>query len=247
MSRERQTPAWLSYERIAAAFASEHYGGIATAVHPNVRLIGQLSGKSRQIDVLVEHRLERGSDSRIIVDAKNRSRRVDIKEVESFEGMMRDCSANRGVLICASGYTDGAFRRAQDAITLTVLAIEQVEEFGWVYEPCLGNCSGLKSGKRRGMVLWGEFLPIGRGLGWLVVQTGKCDGCHAFHVWCWDCGTKFSVPDGQVHTCGCELDWASVPESPESGHTGKPESIWLMVRQSGSSGLPVPIDRRPIR
>src|SRR5438046_7835216 len=82
--------------------------------------------------------------------------------------------------------------------------------------------------------------------GWILIQIGKCDGCHSFHVWCWDCGKKFAVEDATVVQCGCESrEWASVPESQESGHVGEPESIWLMMRED--RGQPSAFDRRPIR
>jgi len=51
---------------------------------------------------------------------------------------------------------------------------------------------------------------------------------------CWDCGEKVSIEDGKAVTCGCDArEWASVPESLESGHVGQPESIWLMMQEEG--------------
>jgi len=142
----------------------------------------------------------------------------------------------------------GALRRAQDAIAIALLPFDEaVDEFEWVYEPCLGPCADRKSGHRGG-VLWGEFQATGfqGNPGWVMLQTGKCDGCHSFHVWCHDCGEKFAVPDDKSVTCGCEgREWASVQESAASGHVGQPTSIWLMMREYG--GAPTTLDRRPIR
>jgi hypothetical protein len=255
------SPAWLIYERCVAAFVSDQHGSIDTIVQPNVILQGAISGAARQVDVLVDHRWHAGSASRIIVDAKNRSRPLDLGDVEQFEGMMRDCRATRGIIVCTAGWSEAAARRAQQAITITLLDYETaLDEYGWVYEECLGPC-GQGGSKRvhRGGVLWGEFMAEGLGggfaashtdapmlAGWTVIQIGKCDGCHSFHVWCWDCGKKFAVEDGTVVQCGCESrEWASVPESRQSGHVGEPESIWLMMREDG--GHPVAFDRRPIR
>ena len=264
MPNEITTPEWLIYERCVAAFVQEGHSGIYTTVLPNVSLIGEISGERRQIDVLIENRWQGGASSRIIVDAKKRSRPVDIRDVEAFEGMMRDCRATRGIIVCTSGWTDGAVKRAKDAVTITLLEFEKaLDEYDWNYEECLASCPD-KSG--RGGVLWGEWMPTGIPIagstplmplsgvlwgewiptGWIILQVGKCDGCHSFHVWCQDCGDKFAITDSTVVTCGCDgREWASVPESAESGHIGKPESIWLMMREDGND--PIAIDRRPLR
>lgn len=236
------TPGWRIYERCVAAFIHEGHSSIDTTVLPNVSLTGQVSGKKRQIDVLIENRWQGGATSRIIVDAKKRSRPVDIGDIEAFEGRMRDCRAARGVIVCTSGWTDGARRRADNAITITLLEFEEaVDEYDWNYDECLGPCE-----TNLGGVLWGEWIPTGIGHSWIILQLGKCDGCHSFHVWCQDCGHKFAIPDSMVVTCDCDnREWASVPESATSGHVGKPESIWLMMREDGSD--PIPLDRRPIR
>ena len=66
---------------------------MGTSVTPNASLIGGISGTALQIDVLVEARFEDDCSRRIIFDAKRRSRKVDVKDVESFEGMMRAASS----------------------------------------------------------------------------------------------------------------------------------------------------------
>jgi hypothetical protein len=109
------SPAWLIYERCVAAFVSDQHGSIDTSVQPNVILQGAISGAARQVDVLVDHRWHAGSVSRIIVDAKNRSGPLDLGDVEQFEGMMRDCRAARGIIVCTAGWSEAAARRAQQA------------------------------------------------------------------------------------------------------------------------------------
>lgn len=256
-----ESPAWLIYERCVAAFVSDQHGSIDTVVQPNVILQVAISGSASQIDVLVDHRWKTGAASRIIVDAKNRSRPLDLGDVEQFEGMMRDCRAVRGIIVCTAGWSESAARRAHQAIAITLLDYETArDEYEWVYEACLGPCGlAVSSRVRRGGVLWGEFRADGIWRGraapqtnallmavWTMIQIGKCDGCHSFHVWCWDCGKKFAVEDATVIRCGCESrEWASVRESLESGHVGEPESIWLMMREDG--GHPVAFDRRPIQ
>jgi hypothetical protein len=237
MDESKNTPSWLVYERCVAAFTLEQNRDLQVTVQPNVILVGRLSGVKRQIDVLIDSRWADGEDRRIIVDAKERSRKVDVKDIESFEGMMRDCNANRGVIVCSSGYTEGALKRAQDAITITVLRLEELDEYNWVYEPCVGKCDGNNSSKR-GMVLWGAYMgiPVDDGP-MLIFQTGKCDGCHSFHVWCWECGSKFSVGDNAMYRCECRHEWVAYFSEEEN-------AVLLTFRVDDDYGAV--IDRRPV-
>ena len=244
-----ETPAWLVYQRCVAAFAHDRYGSIDVNVQPNVFLAGSISGIRRQIDVLIDSRWGDGISKRIIVDAKLHKRKIDIKDVEAFESMMRDCQADHGVIVCISGYTDGALRRSQDTINITILPFNDAKKFDWVYTPCLVDHCFDNNAASFGMVLWGAHQLHGTHDGlWLIVQTGKCDRCHAFHVWCQDCGLRIVVPDECVVKCGCERWWASVPESKDSGHIGISSSVWLLMREDfNPEVLPTVIDRRPIR
>jgi hypothetical protein len=238
MDESKSTPSWLVYERCVAAFSLEQNPDLQVTVQPNVILVGRLSGVKRQIDVLIDSRWKNGENRRIIVDAKERNRRVDIKDIESFEGMMRDCNAKRGVIVCSNGYTDGALKRAQDAITITVLSLEEFDEYNWVYKPCAGKCHG-KSQSKRGMVLWAAYMgiPLSEDGPLLIFQTGKCDGCHSFHVWCWECGSKFPISDNTLYRCECGHDWIAYLSREEN-------AVLLTFRADEEFG--VVIDRRPV-
>ena len=202
---------WRVYERIVAAAEAEECG-INLSVTPNARLLGKISGKQRQIDVLIDARWGDDLSDRTIVDAKLRSRPIDITAVESFEGMMKDCSAHRGIIVCANGYTDGAIKRAQNAIMIKLLRVDEIDEYSWAaYEPCMGKCAQASS-CIGGLVLWDGQHPLPLGPGWAIVFTGKCDVCHDFNVWCWDCGEKFALSPEDEYRCGCERVWVSAIE-----------------------------------
>ena len=159
-----ETPSWLVYERCVAAFTAAEHGCSDVIVQPNVMLVGAISGERRQVDVLIDHRWSPEQSSRIIVDAKEWTRKVDIGDVEQFEGMMKDCRASRGVLVCTQGYTEGAVKRSQDAINIKILTSKDLDEFKWEYELCLGKCAVPKKRKQqRGAVLWTEYLGIDLG------------------------------------------------------------------------------------
>ncbi len=79
----------------------------------NIKLTGK-SGTERQIDVFIKGTVG-AFEVKILVDSKNYSTPVDIKEVESIAGMVEDVGANLGVIVCPSGFTDGAKKRAETA------------------------------------------------------------------------------------------------------------------------------------
>lgn len=96
-------------------------------VENNVRTKGA-SGVVRQIDTLITGKV--GSfEVKIIVDAKNYTKPVDIKDVESISGMAKDVNANLGVIVCPAGFTNGAKQRADTA------GIQLYE----IYNEALGN------------------------------------------------------------------------------------------------------------
>jgi restriction endonuclease len=134
---------WRVYERVVAAFEAEKRG-MESSVTPNAWLVAAISHVERQIDVLID--LRWGDDEiadRTIVDAKNYAAKIDVKDVESFESMMKDGRAVRGILVCPNGYSPAAERRAQDAITIKLLTRSEVDEFDWAqYDVCLGECGG---------------------------------------------------------------------------------------------------------
>lgn len=233
---DKNNPAWLVYQKCVAAFAHERYGSMDVIVQPNVKITGAISGIERQIDVLIDSRFGTDMSKRIIVDAKHRTSKIDINDVEAFEGMIRDCQASRGVLVSTAGYTEGAINRARELIDLNILSFEKAQEYEWVYAPCLTDTCN------NGMVLWGSHLLHATQKGmWLTLQTGICDVCNSFHIWCWDCGEHFAIPDEAIIQCSCDYQWCSLIEENEQG-----EDItnWLVLFEDGASNLVI-MDRKP--
>lgn len=224
---------WQVYERIAACFEIEQ-AAMDVSVTPNAALIGSISGVSRQIDILVDARFEDDIERRIIFDAKHGRRKVDVKDVEAFEGMMRDVRASLGTIVCSRGWTKAAAARAAQAIDIRLLSADEALAADYAsVDPC-PHCIATRT-KNRGLVFWdGQFpLPLE---GWAIVFTGKCDRCRCFAFWCWECGEKVIVPDTERYTCTCGKHWF-IEKSAEAA---------LFVVETGQ-GQWVPLDRRPLR
>ena len=247
MNQDKQGADWRLYERLIAAFEAEN-SGLELSITPNARIIGHKSLKPRQIDVLVDARWGDDLSRRIIIDAKLHKSKLDIKDVESFEGMMRDCGAEHGILVCPNGWSEGAERRAQDAITIRLLSLEELQESTlWAsFDECVGECyQNPETRLQKGLVLWDAQHPLGVDGFWVIVFTGKCDVCHNFHVWCWDCGEKFPLGDEDHHQCSCERFWVSAIEEETDDPSGEILNSVHLFLQAGENVFP--LDRRRLR
>jgi hypothetical protein len=230
---------WRQFERIVAQLTSEEYDDNFTII-PNARITGLISKRKRQIDVLVDCRYESDLHRRIIVDAKLRKRPIDIKEVESFEGLMKDVNAKRGFIVCSNGHTKAALRRAQEHIGIKLITTEQIDQFNLnSWDRCLSeDCSD-------GLVLWdatpGIFIN-----GLVSVQaTGKCDECGKFHVWCWDCGIRYCIENESELQCSCAGPWFWLTSiEPELDKNGVEYKSHYLILVLGNGTIHI-IDRRP--
>jgi hypothetical protein len=120
---------WKEYEReIEKYFRSEYP---TARIAANAHLVGRHSKTDRQIDLLIEIQVCDVS-FRIVIDAKHHARKIDVKHVEEFLGLMRDVSAHKGLMIAPEGFTSAAIERAHsdDAdVLLDVLNFKDLAEF----------------------------------------------------------------------------------------------------------------------
>lgn len=97
----------------------------------NVTVTGRYSKVERQVDILIEDYVA-GSRIRIVVDGKFFSKKIDVKDVEMFIGMLNDCEANKGLLITQEGYSKAAIARAYNDpidIELDILNFKDLQTF----------------------------------------------------------------------------------------------------------------------
>jgi hypothetical protein len=120
---------WKQYEReIEAYFRSEYPSAYITT---NAKRLGKFSKVERQIDLLIEQQVC-DLPFRIVIDAKFRGRKIDVKDVEEFLGMVGDVCAHKAIMISSEGYTDTAIQRASadDAdLILDVLNFSELQRY----------------------------------------------------------------------------------------------------------------------
>lgn len=221
-------PEWELYERLVARMVADQLK-TDLCVTPNAYIVGRITGVRRQIDVLIEARHDTNNRHRIVVDAKKKSRRIDVKEVESFRGLMEDVGATHGYLVSPAGCTKAAEKRAQEAVSIRILPLNRLENFDPSTWP---RCQ--KTGCERGRVFWNGYPELTTVLRSLhssevthvrsVHYVGKCDRCGRFHVWCLTCNDVLAPPEDDDndcgHQCSCSPPWfwlASV-ETDENGY-----------------------------
>lgn len=246
-----ETPKWLRYERLVASLIANQLS-TAYCVTPNAKIQGKISERSRQIDVLIDERHNSDNRQRIIVDAKARTRKIDVTHVEAFRGLMEDVEATHGYLICPHGYTSAAERRAQESVSIRLLPLDRLEGFDpSTWPKCLApQC-------RNGRVFWDGYPTLDVMLTpatapysapqpfTFVHYVGKCDHCSCFYVKCMSCGELFSPTyefesDDGVR-CRCQNPWfwlASIEEddrgrkSAELHLVAGIDKLWTVDRRS---------------
>lgn len=134
--QKRLIPEWKRYEDAIASRLSRLVNLPGAEVLVDQKLPGLISGVERQIDVLLTGEIE-GSSLMWIVDCKHYSKNIDIKDVETFLGMLKDVGAQKGILVTTTGYSDGAVRRARHDNSEIDLWIVNFEELA-VYQGLCG-------------------------------------------------------------------------------------------------------------
>ena len=158
---------WSDYEEEVYEECKLHYR--KSKVEKNIKKKGILSKRSRQIDILITD-----ANKTVIVDCKYYNHKVDIKEVESFIGMLGDLEADYGILITEKGYTKSALERAYKNPTHLELDIYSLEEL----KSCFNGCFGIPYAGKNAVLLLSPFgwcLDITRHEEWIcsMYQKGK--------------------------------------------------------------------------
>jgi hypothetical protein len=103
-------PEWEQLEILVAKIQKE-LAPDAVVSH-NVKVKGLVTEELRQIDVLVRQHIGQ-YEMVIAIDCKDYKDPVDVKGVEEFHGLITDIGAHKGALVCPTGFTRTAKKRAK--------------------------------------------------------------------------------------------------------------------------------------
>jgi hypothetical protein len=248
---KRAEPGWETYERMIARLIADQ-ASTHMCVTPNARITGKISGRSRQVDVLMDVRYDTDNSRRVIVDAKKRRRKIDVKDVEAFLGLMKDVSATHGYLVSPAGHTKAAERRAQRAVSIRIAPVDRLENFDPSTWP---KCKSPRC--KSGRIFWDGYPELSillhpakgsrenRPIRMPIVHyVGKCDRCGLFHVWCSRCDETLPVPDGGAedhgHQCHCKPPWFWLASTEEDEDGAESAELHVAMAQAGI----ITVDRR---
>jgi len=109
---EKKEKKWKKFEKLVAD-VQQSLAPQAKVIH-NDKVRGKSSNKLRQIDISIRQNVGQYSLF-IAIDCKDYKDPVDINTIEEFMGKLKDIGANKGAIVSASGFTDGAKKIAINA------------------------------------------------------------------------------------------------------------------------------------
>ncbi len=100
---------WSDYENKVFEICKLYFNN--AEITRDVKLVGKYSKRKRQIDILIKENIG-GNILTILIDCKLHNKKIDVKKVESFIGMVEDVGADKGLMITENGYSTSALKRA---------------------------------------------------------------------------------------------------------------------------------------
>nr|WP_262896720.1 restriction endonuclease [Fulvivirga marina] len=115
---------WRNYEKQIFNNLGQKFPGCSITFDDSI--FGIFSKTDRQIDISIRGELA-GNKILGVVDCKYYSKKIDVKAVESFLGMLEDLNANIGIMITNDGYSQAAINRASvKNLKLEIVKIEEL-------------------------------------------------------------------------------------------------------------------------
>ena len=104
-------PKWKRFEKLVYELQKELARDAEVVMNESIQGID--SKVDRQIDIAIRRRVG-PYPILIVIDCKDYAVPIDVKDVESFAGMVKDVRANRGALIVSSDFTEAALNLARN-------------------------------------------------------------------------------------------------------------------------------------
>ena len=136
-------PKWRRFEKLVAKVQKE-LSPNAIVTHDD-HIKGYESETPRQVDITVKQKIGQ-YDILIAIDCKDYQIPVDVKDIEEFEGLIKDIRANKGVMVAANGFTETA-KLVGEKAGLNLYRLIDTEKHEWqtyVSIPVVCNFRGVK-------------------------------------------------------------------------------------------------------
>lgn len=192
---------WQEYQNaVAKLYENMKVMGI---VKQNIFLPDKITGQKRQIDVwweliIDEHKIN------ILIDAKYRKGKIDIKDLEEVEALASSVKANKVVIVTNNGWTKSATEKAKFSnVDLRLLTVEEALDLiipnkWFMCLDCSDECVVMDSDG----ILFREKNDL-----FFDWYAGKCRNCGNTYIYCPDCGNRIILEDGNIFECSCNHEW----------------------------------------
>lgn len=197
---------WQEYqEAVGLIYKNMDEMGI---VKQNIFLPDKITGQKRQVDTWVEINFH-GHQVNILVDAKFRKSKIDVKDVEEVEALGASVNANKIVIVTNKGWTKPAFLKAEFSNNdLRILTVEEaldllVPNKWFMCYHCEEECVVMDNDG----VLYRE--NTGLFFDW---YAGKCRECGDTYFHCPECGSRKILENGDKYKCFCKHIWKKEDE-----------------------------------
>lgn len=136
-----ESTSWRRYEREIHKELSDVFRDCDFEFNDSI--FGQHSKVDRQIDIAIRGQIG-GNKVLGAIDCKHFSKKIDVKIVESFLGMIDDVKANFGIIITNRGYSPAAINRAKSSsLKLEILEFTELSKvkitFNWLLNQKINN------------------------------------------------------------------------------------------------------------
>lgn len=193
---------WQEYQNaVAKLYESMETMGL---VKQNIYIPDKITGQKRQIDVWWELIIE-GHKINILIDAKFRAGKIDVKDLEEVQALADSVRANKVIIVTNNGWTEPALKKAEFSNTdLKLLEIEKALDLiipnkWFMCYYCPDECVVMDSDG----VIYRE--ESGLFFDW---YAGKCRSCGDTYFHCPECGDrKILEDDDETYECNCEHVW----------------------------------------
>lgn len=209
---------WKEYEWLITNIYHDKLSSHDAFVVFDRKIKGRISGRLRQTDIAVY----KNGKLKTIIDCKLRRRRkVGIKTVEEFLGLLDDTDANSGIIVSTLGFTEGAEKRVSNLNNVSLETVDwesAYEEYvsdlvpNYIPTTCLICSPARVSESIPSKIFWGApFMRFANGL-FSMFWLGKCVKCKNIHLWCDPCGYTSIIKGDRIICSICKVDYGSLKD-----------------------------------
>jgi len=170
----------------------------------NITIPDRVTGQARQIDVWWEFKAA-GHTIKILVDAKMRKSKLDVKDVEEILALAKSVRADKAIIVTNNEWTLPAEIFANhEGLDFLVFSIDEATDLivdgKWLMcKDCRNDCVVMDSD---------GAIEIDGLINWWI--AGKCRSCKTLHINCQPCGDKGLAKVDETWSCVCNFEWKNL-------------------------------------